>query len=84
VQARLPNVALNELAIVPREYIRTMAARSAPLTAVPGCGGIAIEAVAIVAALAAASLNASLSFNEVNAIAETTDGNRRRRRSELS
>jgi hypothetical protein len=84
VQTRLPNAALNERVIESIEYIRTKAARSAPFPAVPGWGGSAMGAVAIVAAVVAAPLNASLSVNELKAITETTDGNRRRRRSELS
>ncbi len=49
-----PHVALNERAIESLEFIRTTMARSAPFTAVPGRGGIAMGAVAIVAALSAA------------------------------
>lgn len=49
-----PHVALNERAIESLEFIRTTMARSAPFTAVPGRGGIAMGAVAIVAAVSAA------------------------------
>jgi hypothetical protein len=47
-----PGVALNERAIESLEFIRTTMARSAPFTAVPGRGGIAMGAVALVAAAA--------------------------------
>jgi len=45
-----PGVSLNERAIESLEFIRTTMARSAPFTAVPGRGGMAMGAVAIVAA----------------------------------
>jgi len=44
---------LNERAIESLEFIRTTMARSAPFTAVPGRGGMAMGAVGIVAAAAA-------------------------------
>ena len=44
---------LNERAIESLEFIRTTMARSAPFTAVPGRGGMAMGAVGIVAAVAA-------------------------------
>jgi hypothetical protein len=46
-------VALNERAIESLEFIRTTMARSAPFTAVPGRGGIAMGLLAVVAALIA-------------------------------
>ena len=46
-----PGVTLNERAIESLEFIRTTMARSAPFTAVPGRGGMAMGAVAIVAAI---------------------------------
>src|SRR5687767_699373 len=49
---RNAGVSLNERAIESLEFIRTTMARSAPFTAVPGRGGIAMGAVAIVAAVA--------------------------------
>jgi hypothetical protein len=48
-----PGVTLNERAIESLEFIRTTMARSAPFTAVPGRGGMAMGAVGIVAAAAA-------------------------------
>jgi hypothetical protein len=45
------NVTLNERAIESLEFIRTTMARSAPFTAVPGRGGIAMGVVAAVAAV---------------------------------
>lgn len=50
---RATGVALNERAIESLEFIRTMVARSAPFTAVPGRGGVAMGAVAVVAAVVA-------------------------------
>ena len=47
---RRTGVTLNERAIESLEFIRTTMARSAPFTAVPGRGGIAMGVVAIVAA----------------------------------
>jgi hypothetical protein len=47
-------VSLNERAIESLEFIRTTMARSAPFTAVPGRGGIAMGAVAIVTAIVGA------------------------------
>ena len=49
-----PGVALNERAIESLEFIRTTMARSAPFTAVPGRGGIAMGFVALAAAAAGA------------------------------
>ena len=46
-------VALNERAIESLEFIRTTMARSAPFTAVPGRGGIAMGLLAVVAAVVA-------------------------------
>jgi hypothetical protein len=46
-----PGVTLNERAIESLEFIRATMARSAPFTAVPGRGGMAMGAVAIVAAV---------------------------------
>jgi len=46
-------VALNERAIESLEFIRTTMARSAPFTAVPGRGGIAMGFLAVVAAFVA-------------------------------
>ena len=48
-------VALNERAIESLEFIRTTMARSAPFTAVSGAGGIAMGALALVAAAVARS-----------------------------
>ena len=46
-----PDVRLNERAIESLEFIRTTMARSAPFTAVPGRGGIAMGVVATLAAI---------------------------------
>jgi hypothetical protein len=46
-----PDVTLNERAIESLEFIRTTMARSAPFTAVPGRGGIAMGGVALIAAV---------------------------------
>jgi hypothetical protein len=51
---RNAGVSLNERAIESLEFIRTTMARSAPFTAVPGRGGMAMGAVAIVAAIVGA------------------------------
>jgi hypothetical protein len=48
-----PGETLNERAIESLEFIRTTMARSAPFTAVPGRGGMAMGAVGLVAAAAA-------------------------------
>jgi hypothetical protein len=52
-------VALNERAIESLEFIRTTMARSAPFTAVSGAGGIAMGALALVAAAFARSSSSS-------------------------
>jgi hypothetical protein len=52
-------VALNERAIESLEFIRTTMARSAPFTAVPGRGGIAMGVLAVVAAVAARTAQSS-------------------------
>jgi hypothetical protein len=51
---RHAGVSLNERAIESLEFIRTTMARSPPFTAVPGRGGIAMGAVAVVAAVVGA------------------------------
>lgn len=48
-----PGVTLNERAIESLEFIRTTIARSAPFTAVPGRGGMAMGAIGVAAALVA-------------------------------
>ena len=48
-----PNVGLNERAIESLEFIRTTMARSAPFTAVPGAGGMAMGAIGLAAAVLA-------------------------------
>jgi hypothetical protein len=53
-----PDVTLNERAIESLEFIRTTMARSAPFTAVPGRGGMAMGAIGLVAA-AVASLQSN-------------------------
>ena len=50
-----PGVTLNERAIESLEFIRTTIARSAPFTAVPGLGGVAMGVVALAAAAVAAA-----------------------------
>lgn len=55
VTDRRPGVALNERAIESLEFIRTTMARSAPFTAVPGRGGMAMGTLAIAAALMASA-----------------------------
>lgn len=47
------DVGLNERAIESLEFIRTTMARSAPFTAVPGVGGMAMGAIGLVAAVVA-------------------------------
>ena len=46
-----PGVTLNERAIESLEFIRTTIARSAPFTAVPGRGGMAMGAIGVAAAV---------------------------------
>jgi hypothetical protein len=48
-----PGTALNERAMESLEFIRTTMARSAPFTAVPGRGGIAMGSIAVIAAISA-------------------------------
>ncbi len=52
---RSAGAALNERAIESLEFIRTTMARSAPFTAVPGRGGVAMGLLAILAAVVARS-----------------------------
>jgi hypothetical protein len=50
MSASRPGVTLNERAIESLEFIRTTMARSAPFTAVPGLGGMAMGGIGIAAA----------------------------------